>query len=427
MSKNRTDLTNRGAASGSVTRRTFLRSTALAAGGLIAAPAIMRHAALGSDDPILIGSLHDQSGAVGTSGVPMVRALELGIEEVNAAGGVLGRPLKLVHYDTQSNIQLYTQYAQQIALKDKVAVVHGGITSASREAIRPVFGRYKTLYFYNTLYEGGVCDRNVFSTGTTPAQTVEKLVPYALERWGKKVYILAADYNYGQITAKWMEKYTRDNGGEVLSVDFFPLDVTNFGSTISKIQQAKPDVVFSALVGGNHTAFYRQWAAAGLKGSIPIASTTFGLVNELAALEASESDGIVSGYGYYEELTTPASTRFTGALKEKFPGIPYISELAACTYEGFHLWVEAAKKAQSIDRMKVTEALETGMSFDGPTGTVTIDHKTHHTVRNAFLAEAKEKLWSVVGSYPDQPPADTAAVCDLIANPRDTKQYVISL
>ncbi|WP_372012587.1 ABC transporter substrate-binding protein [Tistrella mobilis] len=409
------------------TRRSFLRSTALATGGLIAAPMIMRHAALGSDDPILIGSLHDQSGPVGTSGVPMVRALELGIEEVNAAGGVLGRPLKLVHYDTQSNIQLYTQYAQQIALKDKVAVIHGGITSASREAIRPIFDRYKTLYFYNTLYEGGVCDRNIFCTGTTPAQTVEKLVPYSLERWGKKVYILAADYNYGQITAKWMEKYTRDNGGEVLAIDFFPLDVTNFGSTISKIQQAKPDVVFSALVGGNHTAFYRQWAAAGLKGSIPISSTTFGLVNELAALEPTESNGIVSGYGYYEELKTDASVKFVSALKEKFPGIPYISELAAGTYEGFHLWVKAAQQAKSIDRMKVIEALETGLSFDGPTGKVTLDKATHHSVRNAFLAEAKDKLWDVVASYPDQKPSDTAAVCDLVKNPNDNKQYVISL
>lgn len=409
------------------TRRSFLRSTALATGGLIAAPMIMRHAALGSEDPILIGSLHDQSGPVGTSGVPMVRALELGIEEVNAAGGVLGRPLKLVHYDTQSNIQLYTQYAQQIALKDKVAVIHGGITSASREAIRPIFDRYKALYFYNTLYEGGVCDRNIFCTGTTPAQTVEKLVPYSLERWGKKVYIIAADYNYGQITAKWMEKYTRDNGGEVLAIDFFPLDVTNFGSTISKIQQAKPDVVFSALVGGNHTAFYRQWAAAGLKGSIPISSTTFGLVNELAALEPSESNGIVSGYGYYEELKTDASVKFVSALKEKFPGIPYISELAAGTYEGFHLWVKAAQQAKSIDRMKVIEALETGLSFDGPTGKVTLDKATHHSVRNAFLAEAKDKLWDVVASYPDQKPSDTAAVCDLVKNPNDNKQYVISL
>ena len=60
--------------------------------------------------------------------------------------------------------------------------------------------RYNTLYFYNTQYEGGVCDRNAFCTGSTPAQNVSRLVPHVMKKWGKKIYIVAADYNYGQIT-----------------------------------------------------------------------------------------------------------------------------------------------------------------------------------------------------------------------------------
>jgi urea ABC transporter substrate-binding protein len=410
-----------------ITRRTLIRSSLLGSAALVASPAILRHAAFGSEDPILVGSLHDQSGPIAASGVPMVDSLELGIEEINAAGGLLGRPLKLVHYDTQSNIQLYSQYAQQLALKDKVAVVHGGITSASREAVRPTFDRFRVLYFYNTLYEGGVCDRNTFCTGTTPAQTVEKLVPYAMGKSGKKAYIIAADYNYGQITAKWMTKYVKDGGGEILSIDFFPLDVTNFGPTISKIQAAKPDLILSALVGGNHTAFYRQWTSAGMKDQIPIASTTFGLVNEPSTLDAKESDGILGAYGYFEELTTPASTAYVEKLKKQSPDIPYISELAAATYEGFHLWAEGVKKAGSLDRMAVIEALESGISFDGPSGKVTIDHATHHTVRNAFLAEVKDRKWSVLETFPDAKPLDTASVCNLIDNPNDNQQYVIDI
>jgi ABC-type branched-subunit amino acid transport system substrate-binding protein len=130
-----------------ISRRDVLKTTALSAAGLLAGPAILRHSALGADDPILVGSLHDQSGPLAATGVPMVASLQLAIEEANAAGGLLGRPLKLVHYDTQSTIQMYSQYAQQLALKDKVAIVHGGITSASREAIRPIFDRFKVLYF----------------------------------------------------------------------------------------------------------------------------------------------------------------------------------------------------------------------------------------------------------------------------------------
>ncbi len=191
-----------------VNRRTFLQSTAAtAAAGMFSSSAW-------AEDPINVASIHDLSGGLDIYGKPMVDALTLAIEEANAAGGLLGRQIKLINYDTQSNMQLYTQFAQQAALKDKVAVVHGGITSASREVIRPVLDKFKTLYFYNTQYEGGVCDRNQFDTGVTPAQTVEKLVPHAMKKWGKKVYVIAADYNYGQITSQWVKKYVTENGGE---------------------------------------------------------------------------------------------------------------------------------------------------------------------------------------------------------------------
>src|SRR5256886_5541728 len=163
--------------------------------------------------------------------------------------------------------------ALPISTKERVAVVHAGITSASREAIRPVLKRFNTLYFYNTQYEGGVCDRNCFCTGSTPTQNVDKLVPFALKRFGKKVYVVAADYNYGQITSKWVKKFTQDNGGEVLDIDYFPLEVSDFGPAITKIQAAKPDFVMSVLVGGNHISLYRQWAAARLNKSTPGGST----------------------------------------------------------------------------------------------------------------------------------------------------------
>ena len=169
-----------------VNRRRFLQGTAAAAAtGAFGSSAW-------AEDPINVASIHDLSGGLDIYGKPMVDAITLAVEEANAAGGLLGRQIKLINYDTQSNMQLYTQFAQQAALKDKVAVVHGGITSASREVIRPVLDRFKTLYFYNTQYEGGVCDRDQFDTGVTPAQTVEKLVPYAMKKWGKKVYVVAA-------------------------------------------------------------------------------------------------------------------------------------------------------------------------------------------------------------------------------------------
>ena len=216
----------------SLNRRRFLQTTA---GAALAAPAMVKGALAGSHGPIKFVSILDQSGGLDIYGKPMVDATKMAIDEMNEAGGLLGREIDLKVYDPQSSIQFYTQFATQAAAGDRADVVHAGITSASREAIRPTFSRYETLYFYNTLYEGGVCDINNFCTGSTPAQTVEKLVPYAMNKWGKKVYIVAADYNYGQITAQWVQKYVGENGCKPDETEVFPLDVTNFRPTIKKI------------------------------------------------------------------------------------------------------------------------------------------------------------------------------------------------
>jgi urea transport system substrate-binding protein len=405
-----------------INRRSLLQSTAAAAAAGMFGPNAR------AEDPINVASIHDLSGGLDIYGKPMVDALTLAVEEANAAGGLLGRQIKLISYDTQSNMQLYTQFAQQAALKDKVAVVQGGISSASREVIRPVLDRFKTLYFYNTEYEGGVCDRNQFATGVTPAQTVEKLVPYAMKKWGKKAYVIAADYNYGQITSQWVKKYVTENGGEVSLIDFFPLDVTNFGPTISKIQAAKPDFVWSALVGGAHISFYRQWAAAGMLKSIPMASVAFAGGNEHIVLSPEECNGILVCQNYFEDLRNKTNDVFIAAFHKRFGAdYPNVTGLAMATYQGFRLWAEAVKKAASIDRIKVIEALETGISIDAPSGKVTIDPPTHHCVLDVHIAEVNDKKLKVLEDFPQQKPSDTAAVCDLIKNPNDNQQYVIKI
>jgi len=407
-------------------RRDFLKSTALGASA-VALTNMLPQAALGADD-IVVAQIHDQSGGLDIYGKAMVECFDLALDELNAAGGVLGRKLVGVNYDPQSNMQLYAQYAQQAALKDKAAVVHGGITSASREVIRPVLKRFNTLYFYNTLYEGGVCDRNHFGTGTTPAQTVEKLVPYCINRFGPKIYTVAADYNYGQITADWIKKFASENGGEVIETEFFPLDVADFANAIGKIQAAKPDMVMSALVGGAHMSFYRQWAAAGMKADIPVASTTFGGGQENRALTAEEGNGIIYACGYFEDLDTPASKAFLERFKAKYGADhSYLTELPAATYEGVHLWAKGVEKAGTLEHGKVIEALESGISFDGPSGKVEIDPKTHHCSRSAFIAECENQRFKLLESYENQFPADTAAVCDLEANPNDNQHYKIKL
>lgn len=403
-----------------VTRRDFI--TAAGATAVIGA---LPGKAIAQGAPIKLGSILDNSGNLDGYGKPMVLATQLAVEELNAAGGLLGRKIQLIQYDSQSDIALYTKFAQQLVRQDKVDVVHGGITSASREAIRPTFTRSNTLYFYNVLYEGGVCDRNTVCTGTTPAQANEPLVEIGMKKWGNKVYIVAADYNYGQITAKWLAHYIGQRKGTVAKTDFFPLDVADFGSTIAKIQQEKPNFVISALVGGAHMSFYRQWAASGINKRIPLASTTFGVGNEHLALSPAEGDGILIVGNYSQEVPTAANKAFLAAFAKRFGDSKIVHEIAVSQYQGIKLWAECVKKAGSLNRNALLKVIESGPKIDAPSGVVALDAKTHHAALDIYVMEVKGQKLTITETNKQRPPSDTAQYCDLIKNPKENKQFEV--
>ena len=405
-----------------VNRRHFMAGAAA-----VGAAATCNPTSLFAADTIKLGSILDQSGPFDAYGKPMDMAMRLAIDEINEGGGLLGKQVEVSSYDTQSDMALYTQYGQKLVRQDKVDVVHGGILSASREAIRQTMRKSKTLYFYNVLYEGGVCDRNIFITGVTPSQQVEVLVPYAVKKWGKKIYVLAADYNYGQITANWVKKYAADAGATVVEVDFFPLDVADFGSTIAKIQAAAPDMIVSALVGGAHLSFYRQWAAAGMNKKIPLASTSLGVGNEHKVLSAEEGDGFLVAYNYAPSLETPTSKEFHKKWADKYGDTSLIHEIAVSNYQGVHLWAEGVRKAGIVERDAMVTALEQDLSIEGPGGKITIDPQTHHATLDVHVMEFKDQNMQILESFSQRPPLDTQGVCNLKENPNDNTQYEIKI
>lgn len=415
--------------------RTFGRHHAGAAIGAILLLALAACSSSGNgansgaqNTPITVGSILDETGGLNIYGTAMSQATKLSIKDINEHGGVLGRQLKLVSYDAQSDNAKYTQYASTLTLQDKASVIMGGITSASREALRPVVDRAKTLYFYNEQYEGGVCDKNVFSTGVVPSQQLAALVPYAIQHFGPKLYVIAADYNYGHISADWVNKIAQQSGGQVVKTDFIPLDVSEFGSVINNIQAAKPDVVVSLLVGGNHIAFYRQFYSAGLDSSIKVVSATFGLGNEQVVLSPSEDKGLIVAYPYFQELSNPANQSFTALWHKEYGNdYPYITDSAVAVWNGWHLWAMAANKAGSLDRGKVIAALESGLTFDSPSGKVQLDPGSHHVTQSISLAQTSDqKGFTVVDTKANVPPSYEDSVCDLVKNPDTNKQFTPS-
>jgi branched-chain amino acid transport system substrate-binding protein len=375
-------------------------------------------------DPIRVGNILDKTGGLNIYSLKQIAGVAMAVDEINAAGGLVGRPLELVFYDSQSDNQFNSQYATQALAKDKVSVIHGGITSSSREVMRPIVRKFKGLLFYNSLYEGGVCDRRHVSTGMVPAQQLEPLVDYVVKENGKKKgYILAADYNYGQITSKWMQKLIREAGGEDMAVEFFPLDVNNFAPVIAKIQSAKPDVVWSVLVGGAHIAFYRQFEATIGKKNMMLASTTYGVGREQTELSAQEGDGIIIATSFVDSLPTDAAKSFVAKFQKYVGNSEYVGEYGEYGYRGVSLWAEAVKKAGAADPDAVIAALD-GVKVEGGGGLYTIDGKTNHTTMDIHIVKGNAtQTFDVIKSFPQRPPKDTQLVCDLSKNPDDTTQY----
>jgi len=134
-----------------------------------------------AQDAIKIGVLEDQSGDFAAATMVKVNAITLAAEEINAAGGIGGRPIELVTYDTQSDNTRYQEFMRRVLQSDKVDVVFAGFSSASREAYRPIVNQFDGLAFYNNQYEGGVCDANMIVTGAVPEQQFSTLIPWMME------------------------------------------------------------------------------------------------------------------------------------------------------------------------------------------------------------------------------------------------------
>ena len=181
-----------------------------------------------AQDPIKLGVLEDQSGDFAAATIGKVHGIELATDEINAAGGIAGRPIELVVYDTQSDNTRYQEFMRRVLQRTRSTWSSPASPRASREAYRPIVNQFDGFAFYNNQYEGGVCDANMIVTGAVPEQQFSTLIPWMMEKYGKNVYTIAADYNFGQISAEWVRNIVKENGGTMVGEEFIPLGVSQF-------------------------------------------------------------------------------------------------------------------------------------------------------------------------------------------------------
>ena len=344
-----------------------------------------------ANDPIEIGVLEDQSGNFAAVTQVKVNAIELAAEEINAAGGIAGREVELVVYDTQSDDRRYQELMRRVLQRDQVDTVFAGFASSSREAYRPIVNQFDGLAFYNNQYEGGVCDANMIVTGAVPEQQFSTLIPWMMEEYGSNVYTIAADYNFGQISAEWVRQIVEEEGGEIVGEEFIPLDVSQFSSTIQNIQSEDPDFVVTLLVGSNQASYYEQAASSDL--GLPRASSVnVGQGYEHKRFSPPSLENMFVTTNFIEEVETPEAKEFVEKFYDRFPDTTYVNQEAANSYIAMYLYKQMVERADgSTDKEDLREVIAEGdVCFDGPSGKVCLDPKSQHMSHNIFLAKVDE-------------------------------------
>jgi len=338
----------------------------------------------GGSDTIKIGVLEDQSGNFSLVGTPKWRASKLAVEEINDNGGIMGQQIELFDPDPQSDNQRYQQLTERLIQQEEVDALWAGYSSATREAIRPIIDREDQLYFYTTQYEGGVADKNVYCMGPTARQQLGSVVPYMIENFGTDIYTIAADYNFGQLSADWVKVIAQENGASVNNEEFIPLSNQNFGSTISNIQEADPDFVMAILVGNNHSSFWNQRTSAGL--DIPMGtSTVMAQGYQHKRLEAPALKDVYGGFNYMEEIPTDRNEDYVSRYYDRWPDAGYANEESVNNYFSIYMYKNAVEEAGTTDQEAVKEVLNSGMEITGdrsPEGDISLQGPVHHMTHN---------------------------------------------
>jgi urea transport system substrate-binding protein len=396
-------------------RRTVLKHIALSSGALAVAgvfPGVAEAA-----DTIKVGILHSLSGTMAISETSLKDVALMTIDEINAAGGVMGKKLEPVVVDPASNWPLFAEKARGLLTQDKVAVVFGCWTSVSRKSVLPVFKELNGLLFYPVQYEGEELEHNVFYTGAAPNQQAIPAVEYLMSKDGggaQRFVLLGTDYVYPRTTNKILRAFLNKKGitDADISETYTPFghsDYQTIVADIKKFSAGKKTAVVSTINGDSNVPFYKELGNAGLKATdVPVVAFSVG-EEELRGVDTKPLVGHLAAWNYFESLKNPTNAAFIKKYKEyaKAKNLPNYETVVTndpmeATYIGIHMWKQAVEKAKSIEVEKVIAAVG-GQTFKAPDGfTIEMDKTNHHLHKPVFIGEIQANgQFNVVWKTPE--------------------------
>lgn len=333
------------------------------AGALLCATAV-------AADPVKVGVLQSLTGTMAISEVTVKGAELLAIDEINVAGGVLGRKIQALVEDGASDPAIFAQKATKLLQSDQVVTVFGGWTSASRKAMLPVFQRLHGLLWYPVQFEGNECSPNIMYSGAQPNQQILPAFAWSQGKGYRKYFLIGSDYVFPRTANLILKKHIESAQLQVAGEEYVPLGGTDFSAVLAKLQAAQPDIIFNTLNGDSNVAFFKQMSARGLPPSkLPVMSFSIG-EQEASAMGPALVQGSYAAWNYFQSLDTPANRKFVGAYQGKFGAHAAVTDPMVHGYIDVYQWKAAAEKAGSFDPTQVRKAAVALAAQESPMGPV---------------------------------------------------------
>jgi len=364
---------------------------------------MLASSAFAAEDPIRIGVPVGLSGANSVVAPSVVQSAELAVEEINAAGGVLGRQLELVIADDASGAAGAQKAFDSLVFQKEVDVLISMETSAARNAGLPIVSRGQVPYIYTSFYEGRSCNPNLFVDAWVPEQQVPPVVDYLSADGAKKFFLIGSDYAFGRGMLEFARSYVESTGGEIVGEEYLPMDGSDWTAIISKLKASGADALITSTAGGApNVTLTKQLRGSGVE--LPYANLA---VDEGTAKNmGADAAGILISASYVTGIESAENKAFLEAMKAKFgDDLRTPNDLSVPQYEAVYLYKAAVEKAGSTDTKAVLDVLDE-VSYTGPRGRIQMS-KQHHAPLTMYLGQVQEDgSVKVVGTFKDVDPGE---------------------
>ncbi len=337
------------------------------------------------DSTIGVALVFPMQGAAGIFGPACELCARLAMEEVNQAGGVLGRELRLLPVDGGAEPEEIADRVEALVRLGVVQGVTGWHISSVRQALAPRIA-HRVPYVYTALYEGGEHTTGVFLTSETPdAQLRPALRLLAGERGVRRWFVVGNDYVWPRRTARAARAYAHESGGGICGQAYVPLGTHEFDAVLRRIEESQADAVLMLLVGSDAVRFNRAFAAAGLDQRCLRLSTLMD-ENMLMASGPTATGDLYSTAGFFASLANQDTLDFHGRYAGRF-GVeaPAAGSLGESCYEGVLLLAALIAGARTLDVTAIGRAAES-VSYEGPRGLLRL--RDSHVRQRIYLARA---------------------------------------